>query len=116
MRQLFRHLNDVEREWQDESARWEFVETFRAGARALWDICPEDRRSLGVTLDMAARRLSPERLTHAQIAALRYCLELLRGAAHEKTTGECHSLLIECGLSPTMAGDDSLAQLYVDEL
>ncbi len=116
LRQLLQHLNDVERRWQDDAARQEFVPVFRAAAHALWDVCPEDRRGVGLTLDMAARRLAPERLTLAQIAALRACLDLLRNAAPaQESIGECHQRLIECGLPPTMAGDESLVQLYVDE-
>jgi hypothetical protein len=116
LRQLLRQLNDVERRWQDDAARQEFVPVFRAATHALWDVCPEDRRGVGLTLDMAARRLAPERLTRAQIAALHSCLDLLRDAAPaQESIGECHQRLIECGLPPTMAGDKSLVQLYVDE-
>jgi PHD/YefM family antitoxin component YafN of YafNO toxin-antitoxin module len=116
LRQLLRHLNDLEQRWQHDVARQEFVPVFRAAAHALWDVCPGDRRGVGLTLDMAARRLAPERLTRAQIAALRFCLDLLRDLAPaQESIAECRQRLIECGLPPTMAGDESLVRLYVDE-
>ena len=117
LRTLFEHITNVQEEWNDTSKREQFVTAFCSSGRALWDVCPADQRGLCVTLQMAARRLVAERLTLAQMAALRDCLELLRdGAPTPAQTYMCHQRLIESGLPPTMGGSASLAKLYMEEL
>ena len=117
LRRLFQHLDNVQEEWDDDTKRKKFVKAFCSSTRALWDVCPADERGLCVTLRMASRRLAPEGLTLAQVAALRGCLELLRdGAPTPAATYLCHQRLIESGLPPTMGGSASLANLYMEEL
>ena len=116
LRTLFDHITKVQQEWDDYNKREEFVRVFGPSGRALWDVCPADQRGLCVTLQMATRRLVTERLTLAQVAALRDCLELLRdGAPTAAQTHMCHQRLIESGLPPTMGGNASLVKLYMEE-
>ena len=67
-------------------------------------------------MTLSAQRLVPEQFAPAQIAALRYGLELLRDPVPaEAAIEEAYQRLIESGLPPTMAFDDEMVQLYIDE-
>lgn len=117
LRQLLQQIEVVEAQWADKAARREFIDTFPANTHTLWRICPEQEQDLCVTLDLAAHRLSAERLTQQQLAALHHCIRLLQtGSLGEPELASCERRLIEAGLPPILNGSESLVQLYMGEL
>ncbi len=117
LKHLAQWLDEVEQQWDNPTTRQECIAAWQSSIKSLWDVCPDANRKLCAALILSVQRLAPERLTREQIAALRYCLELLRDPAPPETAlEEAYRRLTESGLPPTMALDNKMVQLYVDEL
>jgi len=67
---------------------------------------------------LSVKRLDPEQFSSAQIAALRYSLELLRDADPEESSIEkAHQMLDASGIPALLSfTSDTLFKLYLDEL
>jgi hypothetical protein len=66
---------------------------------------------------LSVKQLDPEQFSPAQIAALRYSLELLRDSDPEESAIEkAYHLLITSDLPPILSFSDSVIQSYIDEL
>lgn len=117
LRQLLQAIATIETQWDEPAARQEFIATFAAGVTSLWKAAPENTKDLCVTLDLAARRLSLQRVTLPQIAALRNCLELLQDGTHDDVLiAQCEQRLIASGLPPTIGGSALLVEAYMNDL
>lgn len=117
LRQLLQEILAFDAEWHETVTHASFASSFPSGTHALWQACPEELQDLCVTLDLAARRLSPDQVTRQQLSALRSCLELLQdGAPDEQRIAQCEQELINVGLPPTMGGSDTLVQAYREVL
>lgn len=117
LRQLLQAIATVAAQWDVLAVRQEFITLFSAGVTSLWKAAPENAQDLCVTLDLAVRRLSLERITQQQIAALRNCLELLQdGTPDDALVAQCEQHLIASGLPPTIGGSELLVEAYMNDL
>lgn len=83
----------------------------------LWEICPEPVRGLCASLILSVKLLNAELLSLKQVAALQYCVALLRSVTPEETEIErAYQLLIDCGLPPLLPLSEEIIQSYIDEL
>lgn len=116
--QLKQWLERAEQQWEDGAIRQECVATWQNGIPSLWEVAPEPVRPLCASLMLAVKQLNSEQLSHDQIDALRYCLELLRDSdPGENATAEAYQRLLQSGIPPLLGfDDDSLLQMYLDEL
>jgi prevent-host-death family protein len=112
---LAQWLDKVEQQW-DAATRQGCVAAWQNSIKSLWDTSSEPVQRLCAALTLSVQRLAPDQLTLAQVAALRYCLALLRDSAPtEAEIEQAHQQLIDSGLPPTMVFDDTMVQLYTDE-
>lgn len=117
LQQLLDLCNAVQTQGLESMIHIAFVDKFSDGMRILWEICPPPVRRFCAALRMAGNRLTVEGATFEQITVLRECLDLLRyDPPRQQAMERCRQRLIECGLPPMPVGDDSLAQMYIDEL
>ena len=116
--QMKQWLDRAEQQWEDLATRQECVATWQSGILSLWEVSPEPVQELCAALMLSVKRLNPAQLSREQVAALRYCLELLRDSdPDEAAKTEAQQRLLNSGIPPLLAfDDDSLLQLYLDEL
>jgi len=97
--------------------REQCVGAWQRGVKALWDIAPEPARGFCTSLTLAVKYLKAEQLSHEQVTALSYSLELLRDAVPKPARIDlAYDKLIECGLPPRMGFSEKLVQAYMDEI
>ncbi|MCE7982136.1 MAG: hypothetical protein DYG89_13150 [Caldilinea sp. CFX5] len=113
--QLEQWLERVDGQWQDAAIRQACVTTWQSSITALWDVAPEPVQELCAALSLAVKALTPAQLSHEQVSALHYCLELLRDSDPTAAAQEtAHERLIKSGLPPLLSfEDDSLARSYL---
>lgn len=117
LKQLFSLLETTEEKWEQEAVRHEFIESFPAGIRFLWDACPENFRELCAMVRMASQRLSYESLNLNKIHTLRTSLEQFHAKIPQDVeVDRCHKQLIQSGLPPAFVGNTELVKSYMDEL
>lgn len=115
--QLQEWLARVEAQWEDRSMRVECVAAWQETIKLLWEVCPEPARGLCASLQLAIKRLDADRLSLAQIAALRYCIALLQSVIPtEAEIDHAYQMLNQSGLPPSVSFDQSFVQSYLDEL
>lgn len=114
--QLKQSLSQVEQQWKDKSLRKECIAIWQANIVSLWDVCPEPARGLCASLMLSVKLLDEEQLSLGQVAALQYCIKLLRYSAPDDADIEtAYQQLIESGIPPMLSFDDSFIQSYIDE-
>lgn len=111
-------LDKVESHWEDCAIRQACVSAWQHAILPLWEVTPETVKELCAALQLSVKYLTAEKLSAAQITALRYCLELLRDTEPDESALEkAHQLLIESGMPPLFIYEDNkLLQMYLDEL
>lgn len=110
-------LDRAEQQWEDESIRQACITTWQQSIKALWEVYPPPVRIFCANLVLAVKRVSIERFSLQQVAALRFCLELLRNAAPDQAAIEsAYGQLIDSQLPPRLAFHDNIIQSYLDEL
>lgn len=110
-------LDRAEQQWEDESIRQTCITTWQQSIKALWEVCLPPVRIFCANLALAVKRVSIERFSLQQVAALRCCLELLRDAAPDQAAIEsAYGQLIDSQLPPRLAFHDNIIQSYLDEL
>ena len=116
--QLEQWLDRVEEQWQEPAIRQACVTTWQSNIAALWDVAPDPVQELCAALSLSVKSLTPDQLSHEQVGALRYCMDLLRDSDPTAAAIEAaHERLIKSGIPPLLSfEDDSLAQSYLDEL
>lgn len=116
--QLQEWLDRVEAQWEDEVIRHKCIQLWQNSMAPLWEVTPETVRIFCAALMLSVKRLDPEQFSAAQIAALRYSLELLRDADPEESAIEkAHQMLDESGIPALLSfSSDTLFKLYLDEL
>lgn len=114
--QLKQALDRVEQQ-NDEFTRAECVATWQDRMAFLWEVCPEPVRGLCASLMLSVKLLKAETLSQTQVAALQYCVALLRSVTPDEAEIEhAYQLLIESDLPPAFSFSESLIQSYIDEL
>lgn len=116
--QLQEWLERVEAQLDDEATRRRCVQLWQNSMAPLWEVTPETVRGFCAALMLSVNRLDPEQFSPAQIAALRYSLELLGDSDPEESAIEkAHQMLDESGIPALLSfTNDTLFKLYLDEL
>lgn len=110
-------LSSLKATWPVETLRPDLLAALRRRVRDLSYHCPQSRRILCVMLEMAVNHLTPTALPDEQVDALRLCLRTLhQDTLSTKDLNECDRALIASGLPPTMAYDEEMLNLYLEEL
>lgn len=109
-------LDKTEQQWEDETIRAGCVTAWKESIKLLWDISPGPIRKFAASLILSVQKLTLERLTHAQIAALRHSLTLFRYPVLDETTkNDAYQRLIDCGLPPRFVLDNETVKSYIEE-
>lgn len=116
--QLQEWLEQAESHIDDAIIRQKCVTIWQNSLAPLWEVTPETVRGFCAALMLSVKRLDPEQLSPAQIAALRYSLELLRDSDPEESAIEkAHQMLDDSGIPALLSfTSDTLFKLYLDEL
>jgi hypothetical protein len=115
--QLQDWLDRAEAHMDDPAIRQKCIAIWQKSLSLLWEVTPGSVREFCANLMLSVKQLDPEQFSPAQIAALRYSLELLRDSDPEESAIEkAYHLLITSDLPPILSFSDSVIQSYIDEL
>jgi len=110
-------LTKLEQYWLDETVSEDDIATWKDNVKLLWEIAPRHLRKFAASFTLSVEKLTPERLTLDQIAALRHSLALFDYPELDTTTKrDAYQQLTRCGLPPKFVFDDEIIQSYLDEV
>jgi hypothetical protein len=111
--QLQDWLDRAEAHMDDPAICQKCIAIWQKSISLLWEVTPETVRGFCANLMLSVKQLDPEQFSPAQIAALRYSLELLRDSDPEESAIEkAYHLLITSEPLPILSFSDSLIQSY----
>ena len=116
--QLIRGLEQAEQYLDDPTACNEYITSWQQGLLSLWEIAPKTVQEFCAGLILSAKQMTAKSLTHEQLSALRFAVDVLRDTdPREVVKEEAIQRLIEAGIPPLLAyNDENLLQSYLDEL
>lgn len=113
---LLHWLDRVQEKWDDPSIRQKCVTIWQENIKTLWDVGPTRVRGFCTSLALSVQQLDADRLSWAQVAALRTALTVLQAAdPDESTIQAAYQKLRESGLPPRLTFEREVAQSYIDE-
>ena len=114
--ELMHSLERVQEKWDDLSIRQECIAVWQDSIKALWDVSPAGTRRFCASLALSVQQLTPERLSRAQIDALRNALNLLCNSELDDAEVQiAYQKLRDSHLPPRLVFDQELVQSYIDE-
>lgn len=114
--ELRRLLASLEENWSSNLVRELFPKLLQDNLRLLWRIAQPSQRKVCSMLVLAASNIDPDRLTHQQIAAIHFALDLLeQKSVTDADLDACDERLTAVNLPPAFALDAETVQSYLEE-